>query len=79
MQCSAKNKSANLKPQVKHAKHRRHLPLGQQPLQVDGGEVVVSAELVESDDAAKREGGDTRWSAVMQSPVVGFAVDEEYC
>ena len=39
----------------------------------------VTAKLVESDDAARREGGDTRWSVAMQSPVVGFAVDEEYC
>jgi hypothetical protein len=78
--CPAENKTTTrLKPQVKHAKHRRHLPFGQQPLQVDGGEVVVTAKLVESDDAAESEGGATGCSVVMQSPVVGFAVDEEDC
>ena len=55
--------ATRLKHQVKHEKHGGHLPLGQQPLQVDGGEVVVSAELVKTDDAAKREGGDTRCEA----------------
>ena len=33
----------------------RHLPLGQKPLQVNGGEVIVSPHFVKSDDAAAGE------------------------
>ena len=70
----------------------RHLPLGQKPLQVNGGEVIVSPHFVKSDDAAARERKPQDTVTCHRSlvtchlmllgrcrlPVVRLSVDEEH-